>query len=66
MEILLPKLTNTGSGMHLQGDGIVLRCESRGSEDAGSSQGGFAASVQFYPETTASVLSDLEFSGQTE
>lgn len=64
MEIVLPKITNKGSGVHLQGEGVVLRTEPRGSQDAGSSKGGFAASVQFYPETMASVLSHLEISGR--
>jgi predicted heme/steroid binding protein len=64
MEIVLPKLTDPGSGMHLYGEGVVLRGEPRGSQDVGSSQGGFACSVQFYPETTASVLSHLENSGR--
>lgn len=63
MEIMLPTLTDTGSGMHLQGEGIVLRGEPRGAEGTGSGQAGFAASVQFYPETTATVLSHLETSG---
>lgn len=64
MEIMLPTLTDTGSGMHLQGEGVVLRGEPRGSKGAGSSRAGFAASVQFYPETTATVLSHLEISGR--
>ena len=29
MEIMLPTLTDTGSGMHLQGEGVVLRREPR-------------------------------------
>lgn len=49
---------------HLQGEGVVLRGEPSGSEDAGSSQGGFAASAQFYPQSMATVFSYLETSGQ--
>ncbi len=64
MEIVLPKLADNGSGMHLHGEGVVLRGESRGSQGAGSSEAGFAASVQFYPEAAASVLSRLATSGQ--
>lgn len=63
MEIMLPTLTDTGCGMHLQGEGVVLRREPGGFEGADSRQAGFAASVQFYPETTAMVLSHLETSG---
>jgi hypothetical protein len=35
----------------LAGEGVVLRVEPHGSEGADASQGGFAASVHFYPET---------------
>ena len=51
-------------GMSLAGEGVVLRVEPHGSRGADISQGGFAASVQFYPEASASVLSHLETSGQ--
>ena len=64
LEILLPKLADTGSGMHLTGEGVVLRVDPRGPRADGTSEGGFAASVQFYPEATESVLSHLETSGQ--
>lgn len=64
IEILLPKLADTGSGMHLHGEGVVLRAEPRRSQGAGSSEPGFAASAQFYPQATASVFSHLATSGQ--
>ncbi len=60
LDILIPKLEDPGFGMSLAGEGVVLRVEPQG---AGTSEAGFAASVQFYPEETASVLSRLETSG---
>jgi hypothetical protein len=57
LEIVLPKLADDSPGMHLQGEGIVFRCEF---QEAGKS--GFAASAQFYPEGTESVLSQLKAS----
>jgi len=64
MEIVLPKMADTGFGMRLHGEGVVHRSEPRGSKGAGSSDEGFAASVHFYPEATAWVLSHLATSGQ--
>ena len=63
MEVLLPKLADPGAGMHLYGEGIVLRREPRGALSTGNGEAGFSASVQFYPEATASVLSNLEITG---
>lgn len=63
LEIMLPTLTETGFGMHLQGEGVVFRREPSGSDGTGSSPAGFAASVQFYPEASATVLSHLETFG---
>jgi len=63
LEVLLPKLEHPGFGMSLAGEGVVLRVEPRGSHGEGTSEGGFAASVQFYPEAAASALSRLEPSG---
>ena len=63
LDILLPKLGDPGFGMSLAGEGVVLRVEPRGSRGADTSKGGFAASVQFYPEAAASALSRLETSG---
>jgi hypothetical protein len=60
LDILLPKLEDPGFGMSLAGEGVVLRVEPHGSKGAGTGKAGFAASVQFYPEETASVLSRLE------
>jgi hypothetical protein len=49
--------------MHLYGEGVVLRAEAKGAVISNSSESGFAASVQFYPETSESFLSNLEDSG---
>ncbi len=62
LDILLPKLTEPGVGMSLAGEGVVVRVEPRGSRGSENPRGGFAASVQFYPEETASALSRLEIS----
>jgi hypothetical protein len=59
MEIVLPKLADSSPGMHLQGEGIVLRCES-----GEATKRGFAASALFYPEATEAVLSQLKASGK--
>jgi len=64
MEIVLPKLADTGPGMHLTGEGVVLRRESDATKRVGAKARGFAASMQFYPKTTDSVLSHLKSSGQ--
>ena len=58
IEIVLPKLADSGPGMHLQGEGLVLRC------GEGATQYGFAASAQFYPETIDVVLSRIKVFGQ--
>jgi hypothetical protein len=52
MDIALPKITESGSGMLLHGEGIVLRAEARGLRGADRGETGFAASVQFYPNAT--------------
>jgi hypothetical protein len=62
LDILLPKLEDPGFGMSLAGEGVVLRVEPQSAQGAGTSGAGFAASMQFYPEDTASVLSRLETS----
>lgn len=59
MEIALPKLKDTGSGMKLFGEGVVLR-----SEHGDATMSGFAASAQFYPKTADVVLSQLNGAGQ--
>jgi hypothetical protein len=63
MEVILPKLADSGSGMHLHGEGVVLRSDVHRTNDAGLSERGFAASVQFYPEAAASALSQMEITG---
>jgi hypothetical protein len=64
LDILLPRLEDPGFGMSLAGEGVVVRVEPHGSPGGGTSKPGFAASVQFYPEETASLLSRLETEGQ--
>jgi hypothetical protein len=59
MEIVLPRLADTSPGMHLQGEGIVLRCEY-----CDASKRGFAASAQFYPDAANAVLSQFKVSNQ--
>jgi len=59
MEVVLPKLADTSPGMHLQGEGIVLRCE-----NGDATRRGFAASAQFYPEASEAVLTQLKGSEQ--
>jgi hypothetical protein len=61
IEITLPKLLNPGPGMHLHGEGVVLRCE-RGT----TARRGFAASAQLYPQSADAMLSQLKFSGQAQ
>ncbi len=48
--ILLPKLHDSGPGVRLCGEGVVLRCL------GGGESAGFAASVQFYPEPPDEVV----------
>ena len=43
LDILVPELPGSYLGMHLLGDGVVIRVEHHG-----ATQGGFAASVHFY------------------
>jgi hypothetical protein len=64
VDILLPKLANDGLGMHLMGEGIVVRIEHYGASDESYFRGGFAASVQFYPEPSEMVLTRLKTSGR--
>jgi hypothetical protein len=64
MDILLPKLAFSGSGMHLTGEGVVLRVEKQRSNSGAATEGGFAASVQFYPEAAELVLSHLNRTGR--
>jgi hypothetical protein len=63
MDIMLPNLAHGGPGIHLTGEGVVLRVDPRGAKASGTNEGGFAASVQFYPEPSELVLSHLKGSG---
>lgn len=60
MDIMLPRLGNEGPGMHLTGEGIVVRVEPCGTKDQSKAQGGFAASMQFYPDETEIVISHFK------
>lgn len=62
LDILLPKLVGPGFGMSLAGEGVVVRVEPKGSQGAGTNEAGFAASVQFHSEETASALERVEAS----
>jgi hypothetical protein len=62
MDISLPKMGDHGLGLSLTGEGVVIRVEPGGSHGADTRKAGFAASVQLYPEASASVLSRLETS----
>jgi hypothetical protein len=64
MEIVLPKLTVPGFGMHLQGEGVVLRVEPSDVKFGAAAVGGFAASMQFHTDSTESVLWHMETSGR--
>jgi hypothetical protein len=57
LDILLPKLADASPGMHLHGEGVVLRVEPGGAKGAVATEGGFAAAVQFYPEASELALS---------
>ena len=64
MEIVLPKLTVPGFGMHLQGEGVVLRVVAPDVKSGAAAVGGFAASMQFHTDSTESVLQPPETSGR--
>lgn len=64
VDIPLPKLANDGLGMHLMGEGVVVRIEPRNANDESLVQGGFAASVQFYPEASELVLTHIKTTGR--
>ena len=61
IEVVLPKLREKGLGMHLHGEGVVLRCEY-----GEANKRGFAASAQLYPESADAILTQLKFSGQAQ
>jgi hypothetical protein len=60
LEIALPKVAKSPSGMCLHGEGTVLRIEFAGYKKAGAGKCGFAAAMQFYPEWTDAVVSQLK------
>ena len=64
IEILLPKLADTGPGMRLTGEGVVLRVQARGAKDDDTTECGFAASAQFYLESFESALLPVKISEQ--
>lgn len=51
MTVLLPRLRDKGFGMKLHGEGMVVRVEN-GDTPLSAPAKAFAASVQFYPETS--------------
>ena len=59
MDIMLPNLSR-GPGVHLTGEGVVLRVEPPNTKTKGASESGFAVSVQFYLQSPESVLSHLK------
>jgi hypothetical protein len=64
LDVLLPNREDFAPGMRLYGEGKVIRCEPNGNKDTGTREGGFAASVQFYPEPSEVALLHLERSEQ--
>jgi hypothetical protein len=60
MDIMLPNLVDCGPGVHLTGEGVVLRVETHDAKIAGAIQSGFAVSILFYVESSESVLSHLK------
>jgi hypothetical protein len=64
LDILLPNLEDMTPGMHLYGEGRVLRCEPRGAKDTGATESILATSVQFYTKASELNLSHFESSGQ--
>jgi len=63
-DILLPKLANPGNGMHLTGDGVVLRIDPQDARGLIPAQSGFAASMQFYPVRPEVVLKHIHLNGR--
>jgi hypothetical protein len=60
MDVMLPSIMGGELGPHLTGEGVVLRVEQRDEEAPDISASGFAVSVQFYVESSESVLSHLK------
>ena len=63
MDIMLPNMAPSGPGMHLTGEGVVLRVDPCRAKAHGTNGGGFAASVQFYPEPSELILSHFKDPG---
>ena len=59
MDIMLPNLSG-GPGVHLTGEGLVLRVEPSDAKTTRGSESGFAVSVQFYLQSSESVLTHLK------
>jgi hypothetical protein len=59
LDILLPTVSDSRPGAHLIGEGVVLRVDAHGSTIHDCPPGGFAISVQFYLDTSESVLTHL-------
>jgi len=59
IDIMLPNLSG-GPGVHLTGEGVVLRLEPHNAKATRASESGFAVSVQFYLQSPDSVLTHLK------
>lgn len=64
MDIMLPNILGGEIGVHLTGEGVVRRVETNGGESPDASESGFEVSMQFYVESSESVLSHLKRSGR--
>jgi hypothetical protein len=56
VDVMLPRLKNGNAGMHLYGEGSVLRVEPKGHTSTKPARPGFAASVQFFPQPSELAL----------
>ena len=59
LDIMLPNSMGGEIGPHLAGEGVVLRVEPDHTRASGTRESGFAVSVQFYVQSSESVLSTL-------
>jgi hypothetical protein len=67
LDIVLSNLSDGGPGAHLVGEGMVLRVDPQGNSNGNLPWGlesGFAVSVQFYLESSESVLTHLKSCGR--
>ena len=62
MDIMLPNIMGGELGAHLTGEGLVLRVDPQNEKAPSTSESGFAVSMQFYVESSESVLSRLKHS----